>query len=100
MTPLEAGYRYQIVSSTYGGVAQRWMLIYSEQRHAQAQQAVDKQWLKQSTQELKAFKKLTRLEFVCEADAAQALSRFEQGLQATSVSSVHFAPLAPRRSTV
>lgn len=94
MTPLEAGYRYQIVPATYGGVAQRWLLIYSEQRRAHAQRAVDKQWLKQSTQELKTFKKLTRVEFACEADAHQALSRFEQGLQATSVDDVHFCPIA------
>ncbi len=94
MTPLEAGYRYQLLSSTYGGVAQRWLLIYSEQRRLQAHQAVDKQWLKQSTQEINAFKKLTRLEFACEADAHQALTRFEQGLQATAVHHVHFCPMA------
>ena len=97
MTPLADGYRYQTVSSTYGGVAQRWLLIYSEQRHGHAQRAVEKQWLKQSTQELTAFKKLTRRAFACEADAQQALSRFEQGLQATAVSASHLCPIARYR---
>jgi transposase len=94
MTPLQEGYHYQSVSSTYGGVAQRWLLIYSEQRYAQAQPAVDKQWLKQSTREMTAFTKLQRVAFACEADAQQALTRFEQGLQATSVQQVRFCPIA------
>lgn len=97
MTPLAEGYRYQLLSSTYGGVAQRWMLIYSEQRRPQAQHAVDKQWLKQSTREMNAFNKLQRVEFACEADAQQALTRFEQGLQASSVQQARVAPIARYR---
>jgi transposase len=81
MAPLTAGYRYHVVPSSYGGVAQRWVLIYSEHRQPQAQQTVDKQWLKQSEQEAKGFKKLGRTAFACEADAQQALSRFEANLQ-------------------
>ena len=37
------GYRYHELTSTYGGVAQRWVLIYSEPRQPQAQRTVDKQ---------------------------------------------------------
>src|SRR5262249_62066245 len=29
MAPLQEGYRDRVMPSTYGGVAQRWMLIYS-----------------------------------------------------------------------
>src|SRR5687767_11080034 len=29
MSPLQAGYRYRVVTSHYGDVAQRWVLIYS-----------------------------------------------------------------------
>jgi transposase len=83
MAPLTAGYRYHVVPSSYGGVEQRWVLIYSEHRQAQAQHTVDKQWLKQSDLEAKAFKKLCRTAFACEADAQQALSRFVAGLQTT-----------------
>ena len=83
MAPLTEGYRYHVVPSSYGGVAQRWVLIYSEPRQPQAQRTVDKQWLKQSDREVKAFQTLCRMAFACEADAQQALAHFAHNLQAT-----------------
>jgi transposase len=83
MAPLTEGYRYRVVPSSYGGVAQRWMLIHSEPRQPQAQRTVDKQWLKHSAQEAKAFQTLCRTAFACEADAQQALTRFAHDLQTT-----------------
>jgi transposase len=83
MPPLQEGYRSRSVLSTYGGVAQRWVLIYSEQRQRQAQRTVDKQWLKQSGHEVKAFQTLCRTAFACEADAQQALVCFAHDLQTT-----------------
>jgi transposase len=86
MQPLTEGYRYHALTSTYGGVEQRWLLIASEPRQPQARRTVDKQLLKQSAQEIKAFTKLCGTAFACEADAQQALTRFAQGLQATFLS--------------
>ena len=83
MAALPDGYRYTVVASHYGGVAQRWVLLYSEHRQPQAQRTVDKQWRKQSDQEGKAFKRLCRTAFACEADAQQALTRFGADLQTT-----------------
>ena len=83
MAPLTEGYRYHVVPASYGGVAQRWVLIYSEPRQPQAQRTVDKQWLKQSDREVKAFQTLCRTAFACEADAHQALAHFADDLQAT-----------------
>jgi transposase len=83
MTPLMEGYRSHELASAYGAVVQRWLLIQSEARQPQAQRTVNTQLLKQSDQEVKAFKKLCGTTFACEADAQQALSTFEQGLQAT-----------------
>jgi transposase len=83
MASLKAGYRYHESRSTYGGVEQRWVLIHSEPRQPQAQRTVDRQLGKQSDQEGKAFKTLCSTPFAGEADARQALSTFEQGLQAT-----------------
>jgi transposase len=83
MAPLTEGYRYHVVPSSYGGVAQRWVLSYSEPRQPQAQRTVDKQWLKQSDREVKAFQTLCRTAFACEADAQQALAHFAHDLQAT-----------------
>ena len=83
MAPLTEGYRYRVVPSSYGGIEQRWGLIHSEPRQPHAQRTVDKQWLKQSAHEVKAFKTLCRTAFACEADAHQALARFAHDVQTT-----------------
>jgi transposase len=83
MAPLREGYRFRVVPSAYGGVAQRWVLLYSEPRQPQAQRTVNTQWRKQSDQEVRAFKRLCRTAFAGEADAQQALTRFAAGLQTT-----------------
>jgi transposase len=88
MAPLTVGYRYHGLTSTYGGIAQRWVLVYSEHRHAQAQRTVDKQLRKQGQREVAAFQQLSRQAFACEADAQQALATFTQGLQATFLHAV------------
>src|SRR5262249_39644833 len=73
MAPLTEGYRYHVLPSRYGGIAQRWMVVYSEHRHVQAQHTIDKHLLKQGQQEIAAFQRLRRMTFACEADAQQAL---------------------------
>jgi transposase len=98
MESLMEGYRYQVLTSTYGGIVQRWVLIYSEHRRPQARHTVDKQLLKQSTAEVKAFQHLCRTAFACEADAQQALHAFAQDLQATRVQQVMIRP-TPRYAT-
>jgi transposase len=85
MVPLGEEYRYQLLTSDYGGMAQRWLLLYSEPRRAQSQRTVDKQWLKQSERDTKAFQKLGRMSFACEADAQKALLAFAQGLETTTL---------------
>jgi transposase len=92
LAPLMEGYRYRVLSSHYGGVAQRWVLIASEHRQAQAQRTVDKQLLTHSAQEVKAFKKLCCMTFACEADARQALAIFGRDLQATVLHEVAVHP--------
>jgi transposase len=98
MEPLLEGYRSHVLGSTYGGVAQRWMLLYSEHRRTQAQRTVDKQLLHRSTDELKAFQHLCRTAFACEADAQQALTAFAHGLHVTALPEVTIRAL-PRYRT-
>ncbi len=83
MVPLMEGDRSHALTSTYGQVEPRWVRIDSAPRQAQAQRTVDKQLLKQSDQDIKAFKKLCGTTFACEADARQALATWEGGLPAT-----------------
>jgi transposase len=92
MTPLTEGYRYRVVPSRYGGGEQRWVLIHSEPRQPQAQRTVDKQWRKQSADDVKAFKTLCRTAFACEADARHALARFAHAVQTTFLSDSTIAP--------
>jgi transposase len=88
MAPLTEGYRYHALETTYGGVVQRSVLMYSEHRRPQAQRTTDTHLLRQGTDDLKAFKKLCRTAFACEADAQQALAAFAQSLQATALAEV------------
>ena len=99
LASLTAGYRYRELTATYGGIEQRWVLLYSESRRAQAHRAVDKQWRQQSDKELKALRKLCATTFACEADARQALLTFEQDLHATflSASTVRAQPRYGKR---
>jgi transposase len=94
MAPLMEGYRYHELTSTYGKVEPRWVLIYSEPRQAQGQRTVDKQRLKQSDQDIQAFKKLCGTTCACEADARQALATWERGLQATCLHQTTVRPLS------
>ena len=93
MEPLAESYRYHMLASTYGGVSQRWMLVYSAHRRPQAQRSVDKHWRTQSTAETKAFQNLCRTAFACTAEAQHALTTFIRGLQATSL---HVSTIEPR----
>jgi transposase len=99
LIPLTEGYRYHEYTSTYGGIAQRWVLISAEPRQPQAQRTVDKQLRIASDKEVKAWKKLCGTTFACEADAQQALALFTQTLQATflSASMVHAWPRYGKR---
>jgi transposase len=83
LAPLTEGYRFQEITATYAGIAQRWVVVYSEARRLRARRVVDTQVQTQSEAELRAFKKLCRTAFACEPDAHQALECFRASLQAT-----------------
>ena len=56
MAPLQEGYRDHELTSSYGGVEQRWLLISSEARQPQARRTADQQLRQQTDQEVNAFK--------------------------------------------
>ena len=82
----QAGDRDHEVTSTSGGMAQRWGLIDSGPRQPQAQRTVDRQLRQPSDQEGNARKTLGSSTFACEAAARQALASCEQDVQATCLS--------------
>ena len=73
------------LGTVYGEVRQRWVVVYSPQAYQRAQKTVDKHCLKQSSAELKAFDKLCKEDFACEADARKALAAFEKKLKMSVV---------------
>lgn len=79
MAPLTEGYRDPLLSSTSGGVAQRWVRIYSAHRPPPAQHTVGRQLRTQGEQEVQAFQQLCRTTFAGEADAQQALATVTHG---------------------
>jgi transposase len=94
LRPLAEGYRYSASLTTYAGVEQRWLVIYSESARGRAAKQVDKRLIKQGEQERKAFDELCREAFHCPEDALRALAAFRGTLR---VLEVHGADVIERR---
>jgi len=80
MQPLEEGYWGKEVTSQYGDIQQRWLVVYSEA----AQQREERGLERKQAKELKTvgiqWRKLMQERFNCQADAEQALAQFNQKL--------------------
>jgi transposase len=85
LAALQEGDRAHELTSTYGGVARRWVRIDSEPRQAPAPRTVAKQRRQQHDKAVNAFKTLCRTALACAAEARQALSAFERRGQATGL---------------
>jgi len=70
---LDNGYSGAWLTSEYGDVKQRWLLICSEQAKKREQHTLNKRMEKESNAALKSFKKLCRQRFYCSLDADKAL---------------------------
>jgi transposase len=77
------------VSTTYAGVRQRWVILYSPEAYQRALKTLKKASLKQTGAEQKAFEQLCTQKFSCEEDARKALSELEKKLKSTFVSEHH-----------
>ena len=81
MAPLTDGYHYLEVSSSFGAVEQRWLVVYSEARQKRVHRTVDQAAVQSTvTPNARSFKKLCAKTFACEADARQALEQFKATL--------------------
>ncbi len=95
LRPLAEGYRYMAFSTSYAGVEQRWLVIYSDAaRERAAKQEVDKQLIRQGETERKAFDEVRREAFHCPQDAWRALAAFRGTLK---VLEIHGADVIERR---
>jgi transposase len=76
---------YTVLGSSYGGVKQRWLVVYTQAAHGRAEQTVNKQHLKQSQAEYKAFNALAKRSFACAADAEAALIHLQKALKVVAL---------------
>jgi len=74
-----------VLGSNYGGVKQRWLVVYSKAAHGRAEQTVNKQHLKQSQADYKAFNALAKRSFACAADAEAALAHLQKTLKVVAL---------------
>jgi transposase len=64
------------VDANYAGVAQKWLLLTSEQARKRELHTLEKNLLKSTETSLKQFQRLCQQRFSCEADALAALAAF------------------------
>ena len=76
---------HRTVGVVEAGVRQRWLVVHSRAARRRAEATLRKQHLKLGEAELKAFDRLRRQGFACEADAQAALDAFAKGLKLTGV---------------
>jgi transposase len=76
---------YTELGTCYAGVKQRWLVVYTQAAHGRAEQTVNKQHLKQSQAEYKAFNALAKRSFACVADAEAALAHLQKTLKVVAL---------------
>jgi transposase len=78
---VEPGYCAKEVSSIYGGVQQRWLLVHSQHAYAREEKALKKQVQKEFERAQIDLNKLSHQDFDCEHDARDQLKRWAQTLK-------------------
>jgi len=74
-TAASEGYRYATSTSSYGGIEQRWILIFSEQAYKREKSTFDSNLKKQKEKLEKDVSKLKKEIFGCKDDAEKALKK-------------------------
>ena len=78
---LEPGYCGKEFSSEYGGVKQRWLLVYSEQAYMREEKTLKRQIQKEKEEKGRELNRWSRTDFDCEKDAKEALVRWGKKLK-------------------
>jgi len=80
------GYNGCWVESAYADVPQKWLVIRSEQAYKRESLTLDKKLIKDSSQAIKDFEKLSKQQFGCETDAIKMLEQWKKKHPALIVS--------------
>jgi transposase len=74
------GYRILPLCNSYGGIKQRWLLVYSEQAYARESKQLDKRVVRAEAAAATAWRTLQQTTFQCPADAQTALNQLTKRL--------------------
>ena len=85
MERLDDNYKKMALCTQYAGVKQRWLLLYSQQAFEREQKQLLRRIDKQQRAHNRAWRKLCRQKFHCEADATAALTTFYSPLHGWQV---------------
>jgi len=77
MQELKENYRYISLCSTYSGIRQRWLLIWSEDAYKREMISLNKNYRKQGEKEIANFIRLCGENFNCPTDAQIAYNKFK-----------------------
>ena len=78
MLSLKTGYKGKEISIVYAGIKQRWLLVYSEAGYQRELQGLLRAQARELLQAEKDWRKLCQQTYKCQADAEQAVQRFNQ----------------------
>jgi transposase len=78
MTPLEVGYWGKEVQSEYGGIEQRWLVVFSQVGYDRELKTLERAQEREWEAVEKAWRKVCQPTFNCEADAEKAATQFNQ----------------------
>jgi len=78
MTPLADGYWGQELKSDYGGIAQRWLVVFSQAAFERELKTLERKQARELATAEKGWRKLCRQSFSCEADAEKAVVQFNR----------------------
>jgi transposase len=88
MHRIDRNYSSQEVGGVYGGVKQRWIVVFSQQAYDRDLRTLNQRALKHSEREHKNFVTLCRRPFACRQDALQAWETFQQTRRSLDVPEV------------
>lgn len=83
----EKGYKASSYSSMYGGIPQRWLLVFSEQAYHREQKTLEKKIDKEAEALKQALWHFGNQEFHCEGDSLKALDAIKKGYKWHTIAS-------------
>lgn len=92
--PLREGYEYIALESNYGEIAQRWLLVFSQEAYKRERLTLINHYAKNSQEELQQFYKLCRQAFDCQNDAQKAIDHFQKKCKYLHIQDLSFKQVA------